>query len=406
MFDNVFRLNPLFTLTPFEDLSEDQKKKFRNLTNDKNFYGFLHAPREAKLTIKTVNRDLADFLRQLIEPKKLSDLFQIFNKGTKEEKEDFIIKLVLDSVLEVKDNNEFISGVEAVNRVLSPSTDFIRHNGDDSKKNHTQVLSDRSIHFALNSALIQPRDLSFLLYNFNRLPLSRRWKRRLPDEVALARYLDLWDDGVWPGMPKEVRPRPIRKDNKGEPNIFDLYWRAWRFKKKVSSKDKSSYKVYFSPLPQDLPDVFRMVRDAAAQSFAHSMKIGRNLSGILRADKLIVYFSEYPPALDFACKMSKTLTSFHYQGTPFSFQVNPDNPLVSMGVDPPRKFGDLFSWRLYITNKLSLAMQGARRTKAKNPINYIHTYMRMIGVDSYNWRPLSDDWSIEFQIEEQKNGQT
>ncbi len=291
--------------------------------------------------------------------------------------------------------------MEAVNRILSPSAHFVDHDGDDSRKNHTQVLSDRSIYFAFNSALTQPLDLSFLLYNFNRIPLSRRWKRALPDEEALSKYLDLQDDGSWPGMPGWVKPKPIRKDENGQPSIFDLFWRAWRFKQKIPSEDKPSYKIYFSPLPQDLPQVFRVVRDAAAYSDAHSMKIGRNLSGILRADKFIVYFSEYPPALDFAKGMSKTPASRRYQGTPFSFQVEQDSPLVSLGVDPPRKLGDMNSWRLYVTNKLSLAIQGARRTGAEDPAEYIHTYMRMIGIDSHNWRPLSDDWRLEFQIEEQ-----
>ncbi len=77
-----------------------------------------------------------------------------------------------------------------------------------------------------------------------------------------------------------------------------------------------------------------------------------------------------------------------------------------MGVDPSKKIGDVDSWRTYITKKLALAIQGAQRTGAKDPLEYIHTYMRMVGIDSANWCPSSDDWSIEFHLEEQDDGQS
>ncbi len=393
MFDKIFRLNPLYSITPFEDLTDEQKKRFQHLVSNKALYGFVHAPREAKLTVKAVNRDLADFLRQFSRPIRLRDAFQKFDRGTKEERRKYIIRLVLDSVLQVLADGEFISGVEAVNRVLTSSKN-LAYSGD--KRAYIQTISERGIHLAFNSALTTPQDLATYLYNLNCIPINRRWKRHLPDSKALAAYLHLRDDGTWQGMPNSIRSRQIRLDEKGEPDTFDLYWRSWDFKKRKHPKDKPSYKVYFSPLPQDLPRVFQIVRGAVAESGAHFMKIGRHLAGILRPDKLLVYFSEYKQAFDFASLMSEQLISLDPQGVPFSFQVNPKNPIVSMGVDPPHKIGESYSWRLYITTKLALAIQGARRDGTKNPLEYIHAYMQLIGVDSLRWRPLSDDWSIEF----------
>jgi hypothetical protein len=380
-----------------EELTEDQKKKFRHLIESGNFYGFLHAPREAKLTVKTVNRSFAEFLNDLREPKRIADIFAGYDQGTEEEKKQLLIRLVLDSVLEVQNDGEFVSGVEAVRQVLSPETGTIDNGDINHKGNLAQTLSAEAIHFAFNSALIHPQDVSFYLYNFNRIPLSLNWQKRFPDEAAVAAFLGLHADGSWEGMPAWVKPQPVRIEDGGEPNQFDLYWRSWQLKARKPSKDMPSYKVYFCPTPDGLPSVFRIVRDIAADSEAHAMKIGRALTGILRADKFIVYFSDFPLALRFAEDISSKLTGFYSQGNPFSFQVEQDSGLVCMGVDPPPILGEKNSWRLYITNKIALAIQGARRTEPENPLEYLHTYMHMLGVDSHNWRPLKDDWSIDFR---------
>jgi len=403
MFEKVYRFNPVFKLTPVEELTDDQKKRFRHLISSKNCYGFLHAPREAKLTVKTVNRSFAEFLINLRKPKIIGDILASYKQGTDEEKRQLLIRLVLDSVLEVQENGEFVSGVEAVNRVLLSSDDIAGGIVEDDNKNFSQVVSQKSIHFALNSAIIHPQDISFYLYNFNRIPISLRWRQRLPDENAVAKFLNLEDSDSWHGMPEWVKPQPIRIEENGEPNQFDLYWRSWKLKNRKPLKDMPSYKVYFCPLPDELPEVFRVVREIASDSEAHAMKIGRRLTGILRPDKYIIYFTQFPPALEFAREVSKRLDSFNSQGTPFSYQVNADNPLVSMGVDPPSILGERNSWRLYITNKIALAIQGVRRTQAKEPVEYIHSYMRVLGVDSHNWKPLNKDWSIEFKQDRGQN---
>jgi hypothetical protein len=404
MFENVFRFNRLFTLTPFVDLTDEQRKNLEHLTANRDFFGILHAPSQARLAVKGINRDLADFLLQFTEPMKLSDAFRRFDKGTRQEKEQFIIRLVLESVLEVQAGDEFISGVEAVDRILLHNESVGREGSDPVERNYIQRISDKYIHSAFNSALTLPRDISIYLYNFNRIPLSRRWQQRFPGEKELAQFLDLHVDGSWAGMPDSILTRSIKIDENGQPDIFDSYWRSWNFKDKRHSEELPSYKVYFSPLPNALPTVFRIVRDAAGGTDAHFMKIGRHLSGILRPDKLIVYFSEYASARDFARETAAVLGSYDSQGTPFSFQVDPENPLVSLGVDPPRRFTEAYSWRLYITNKLALAINGARRSSARNPLDYIHSYMRLIDVDSLNWCPLRDDWSMEFRPIEQENG--
>lgn len=399
MFDKEFRLNPIFTITPVEKLSEGQKRKFRRVIEKKDIYGLLHAPPGAKATVKALNRKLADFLNRLRRPCKIADLFPEAGEEDNSGKQQFIVQLVLDSVLEVKYEKSFISGVEAVNRVLLPSMKTQKPDVPGSK-NHVQALSGKAIDFTLNSALIQPRDMSSFMYNFNRLPLCRRWRQRLPDEASVTEFLGLKEDNSWRGMPERVKLRTVETDEEGNLKVFDQFWRYWYLGDKKEGRETSNYKVYVSPLPEDVPEVFRIVRDDFVHSGACAMKIGRNLTELLRSDKFIVYFSEYKAAFDFAVKLSGSTASYRYQGVPFSFQIDPDKPLVSLGVDPPLKFGERNSWRHYITNKLALAIQGVWRSETKEPLEHINTHMRMVGVDSINWRPVNNDWQIEFDLEE------
>jgi hypothetical protein len=397
MFDSIFRFNPAFTLTEVEDLDEDVLDRFRPLIRMKDIYGFLHAPAEAKLTVKVVNRHFAAFLKEIHEPRRMRDVFVDYRQGTDDEKVKLLIRLVLDSVLEVQKDGKFVSGPDAVNQVLLRSDSRGCFFDDEKEKNPVQIVSEKALYCAMHSVLDHPQELSFYLYNFNRIPLSLKWNERFPDETSIAQYLDLEESGSWKGMPDRVTPQPIRRDQRGEPNQFDLYWRSWRLKKEKLSKSVPRYKVYISPVPDDLPKAFRIVRDHVSDSEAHAMKVGRTLSGMLRSDKFIVYFREVTPAFEFASEMSEKLHSCRSYGVPFSYQVNPDVPVVSMGVDPPPVLGEKNSWRLYIANRLALAIQGAKRMKEKDPKTYIQTYMDMLGIDCRKWRPHDRDWRIDFK---------
>lgn len=400
----VCRLNPVLELITVDKLTDQQRRKLAHFLRDRKVYGFLHAPADAKLTVKSVNRDLAEFLLAMAEPAKLGDVLDRYGRGSQEEKASFVVQLVLEGVLEVNAGEEYISGVAALNRILSP-TGVASGEGlgisDEESKTWTQRLSEGAIRLAFASALTQPRDITFVLYNFNRIPTTRRRRRALPDEAAVADYLGINADGVWPGMPSRVHQKPVRVRDDGSMNGFDVFWRSWRIGERTSAAEKPTYKVYYSALPEDLPEVFRIVREAACQSEARSMKIGRVLAGLLRPDKLIVYFSRYPEAREFALSMSRRLRDFKGQGNPFSFQVNPEHALVTMGVDPPRKLDEFLSWRVYVTGKLALAIQGARRDQTRDALAYVADYLRLLGVDGRSWSPLSEDWSMQFYVEEE-----
>lgn len=333
----------------------------------------------------------------------MTDFFNALSREAADEKRQFIIQLVLDSVFEVKYNDSFISGVDAVNKVLMPVSEQTALAAGDSG-NLTQRLSTEAIDFAFKSALSNPRDISALLYNYNRLPITREWRRLFPDEEAVTRYLGLGDDGSWPNMPAEIKPRPVKPNPDGSISAFDQFWRYWTFREKEIAEESASYKVYVNTVPADLPKIFRAVREFAADSGAYSMKIGRNLTELLRSDKFIVYFAYYDDAVDFVDEFSHRIKDCRHQVVPFSHQPNPENPLVTIGVDPPKKMGERNSWRHYVTDKVAMAIQGAWRAGVENAIKHINSYLRVIGIDGVNWCPINRDWSLKFDIKEEEIG--
>jgi hypothetical protein len=396
IFEHTFRLNPAFKIKPVDELTEKQKTSFRRILAGKNVHSLLHAPPEAKLSVKALNLELARFLEYLREPRRLTDLPERFKEDPESEMQQLIIQLVLDDVLEIRLDGGFVSGMTAINTVMPAKRAAGRDGGGD--RNDLHRISRVAIDFALISPYKHPRDISWILYNFNRIPMHRYRRRQLPDEESVLRFLDLNEDGSWRGMPETIRPVPPERDNEGEYTAFYQIWRSWRMGRRKKGKEALGYKVYVSPLPDDMPAVFAILRDRLADSGAHAMKTGRVVTAILRPDKLIVYFRDIAGALAFAEELQGVTASFTGHGVPFTYQLDGGSGLVSIGVDPPGKFGIENSWRRYVTDKLALAIQGAHRAGAEDIMEYVRTYMNMFGVDMDEWRPVKEDWTMEFDL--------
>ncbi|MBD3178334.1 MAG: hypothetical protein GF417_01310 [Candidatus Latescibacteria bacterium] len=398
MLNNIFRMNPVFDITPIEELEDKYRRKFAHIVRNDNIRGLLHAPSEARVTVKALNQDMIDFLGSFREPGRISDFCAEYSAENREEVKKLVIRLVLDSVLEIQVGNEFISGVDAVNTLLHAGQKSLETEIGEGR-NQIQALSTESLEYVLKLESLEPMEISSFLYNFNRLPFCLESRKRLHDEKAVMEFLGLTDDNTWDGMGSSIKPKPQERDSSGEIRMYDQVWRYWYLSGEKTSTEDLNYKIYVSPTLDDLPEVFAVVREEVIGSGAYSMKIGRRASELFRSDKLIIYFNRFEPSMEFALKLAEELGQFSSQGVPFSHQVSEETSIVSMGVDPPSKFGEKNSWRRYITDNLALAIQSARRSESGDIHKYIHTHMRMVGIDSTRWRPVRDDWKIEFELE-------
>jgi len=399
--ENTFRLNPVFKITPVAQLTEEQRRKFEHITRSSDIYGLLHASSDAKVTVKALNRPMVEFLEEFHEPKKLSDLPPHLTQGPESDIRNLIIRLVLDSVLEVRTGERFISGVDAVNELLPAAHGRVKQR--DGAANFIQALSRDALELAFKIPFKHAVSLSNFLYGYNTLPLCRSQRDRFPDGQSVAHFLGIDTDSTWPGMERRIKPKPVERDETGEIKTYDRVWRFWYLRKPSEAKDKLNFKVYVSPVLDDLPAAFRIVRETAADSGAYSMKTARNVTELFRPDRLVIYFYELEKARNYALHLADRTKELGAQGVPFTYQVSPDNPGVSMGVDPPRKFGERNSWRGYVTQNLALAIQGALRTSARAPMEYVATQMHLLGIDTVEWRPSADDWTVDFHIEEPRS---
>ena len=403
MLDHVFRLNPAFALVSWRDLSEDQRARLRLALPESENVAIVHAPREAFRPIKALSEDLAWLIAELAPGRALSASLGPAWWRSVPELRAILLELVLDGILEVRVDGRFTSGVAAL-RSLLPEESAPAFDAPTVEETATQALSREAIQSALVSPRKDPLAVAILLYVFNRIPWSRSWRRRVSDDRALLRLLDLRDDGSWDGMPRGVVRRMASTRSGPTQEAFHRYWFLWRLSRTPIPRGRSVIKVYFSPYPNALTEVFRAVRRSAPEAGALSMKVARALPGILRPDKLIVYFADPAPALIFARGIASTLKPIAGQGTPFTYQVDPASALVSLGVDPPRVSAPASSWRLFLTTKLSLAVLDARRTGTAKPLEQIRAYLAFLGVDSRTWRPLRGDWAVEFNAKDPDHG--
>ncbi|HEV8504923.1 MAG TPA: hypothetical protein VGQ53_05975, partial [Chitinophagaceae bacterium] len=137
-------------------------------------------------------------------------------------------------------------------------------------------------------------------------------------------------------------------------------------------------------LINDLPEVLLECIPVIDSSDAISFKIGNTLQGLLRPDKMVVYFYSRDSLFTTAGILIQFLKGFAPQGVPFSAQLD-DNGLLSWGKDPP---GD-GSWRTAVSEKLAAILQHAKENQLNWPltISYIDATMQSKGLDIRNWEP-------------------
>ncbi len=393
----TFRLNPAFRITPVKTLTGKQKEKFRQVLAGTRPYSLLHCPGRANFTVKAINRPMTEFLLSLREPEKLNRLPRKFRPESGNIKPDLINKLILDDVLEVLREGEFVSGAEGYN-LLNPPPPGMVIPPDRGNPGHIGRISRMALQFALQSNHRSRSSLSSLLYLYNTLPMHRNRREKLPDREAVSEFLGLDREGRWRGMPSAIHP----VDKPDDSNVGENLWGWWEIDGKRINTDRNYFKVYISPLPEETPEVFGMVRGKVAASGAHSFRVGITPVSILRPARMEVYFASPEEAGDFAGKMTGVTSEFRGQGVPFTYQFKRNNRLISLGVDPPRENGSGTTWRRYITGKLAGIIARYHCSGREDPLEFIREGMRRWGIDADRWRPVREGWAMDFVPENRK----
>ena len=145
-------------------------------------------------------------------------------------------------------------------------------------------------------------------------------------------------------------------------------------------------KLYVSPRPEALAEAFPRVVSGLTDARVRSFKVGRGVEGLLRADKIIVYFDDRADMDAVAESLRELLPGCPAQGVPFTADVG-GNGVLSTGVDPPFD-GTARSWRGWITQRLAVSLLSAPARAGEDPVARAIADIRRAGVDEH-WNATS-----------------
>lgn len=374
--DALLRPNPRLTLISFADLSEQDRAGLGGVATDPALHGLL---RDARGTIKVVDHDSAALLASLRRRGRLPE-------GVSVDPET-LARLVLDSVLELAlPDGRFVTG--------SPAYELLYDVEDPPvASTKTARLSQAALRYAQRLGLDDALRLSARLYFYGRLPVTPGWTAHLPDRVAVERFLGVDRRGAAAGLLRRSWDLvELEAPNDG--------WFMWsrRGRRADAARRQDRFKLYVSASPDAVPAAFGAAVAAAAAHGATALKVGNDAAALLRPDKLVLYFSELEQVEAAAAQLAEELAGCPGHGVPFSCELGDRDGLLSWGVDPPRsehrlEWQERESWRLWLTNRLALALVSARLDGGVlEPWRYALARVELEGVDTTTWAPLGDPW--------------
>jgi hypothetical protein len=368
------RANPRLTLIPFASLSDEERAGFGSLASDPAQHGVV---RDQHGAIKVADSALKHFLDQLRDPQRVD--------GELAEDEVGLARLVLDGLLEVETaNGDFVSG----SRAFEVTCGGFSLPGPTTK---TARLSRMALQHAQALQVDDALRLSVRLYFYGRLAASPGWLARYATRGSVERFLQIEPGGT---LARRMR-RAWQIVDLAPPNDG---WFLWRSRQPPKNKHNDRYKLYVSPLPEAVPTAFSAATEAAEETGAVALKVGNDAASLLRPDKIVLYFSDLDRVSAAARRLAHELAGCPSHGVPFTAELADSGGLVSYGIDPPRPefalvWQERESWRLWLTNRLAVALLAARRDGGPlEPWQYALARLEIDGIDPSTWAPSADLW--------------
>lgn len=377
----TFRSGTSFDLVVFDRLPPQEQAALAELRADRDFYGVLRPREGSGRTVKAVNRDTALLWLTLQTPGSLP--FYVFGEDPQGAL-GAICELVLDGVLEVENAGSFVSGPEAAS--------FLPGSRSATPTGRLSLLSRAALVYGEGLQLDDAQRLAARLYNFGRQPLSASWARRLPDGRSVVDFLAPPDSDTRRRLDTQWKALSVTESNG---------WLAWsKAAHGIASSTGPTYKLYVSPEVEAMPRCLEVVLDALGNRAAR-FKVGANAAGLLRPDKMVLYFNDQESLLRAASDVGECLSAVAPHGVPFSAEITAGG-LLSWGMDPPRHtrvvaWQDLESWRLWVVRRLAAAMVAAQKSAPSDvsPSEFALERLRREGVDIETWTPAASIWQAE-----------
>ena len=234
----------------------------------------------------------------------------------------------------------------------------------------------------------------------NNRPVVTELQRRLDNGPAMAAYLGLDPGGSAGELLDASWYEHTPQDNGQRSN-----WRVWRPRRVMPREPDPagpSCKLYVSPAVHELKKAIGAVASSLATARGlRAFKVGADVRGICRPDKLIIYFDRLEDLKTGADILLEQLAGCPAHGVPFTAEISPDG-LLSWGADPsPRSFADRvdgMSWRMWVTQRLAeyLTAAGQAERGTLEPWQFALERLRLSGIDTDTWVPASGMWAQAF----------
>ncbi|MBV7329547.1 hypothetical protein KFU94_15130 [Chloroflexi bacterium TSY] len=390
-----FRANPCYELVLYDHLPSNQKEILRELDQDPDFYGILQPQEQSGLGIKSVCRDTALLYFTLQHPGRLpAYVRELFG----EQCIQAIAQLVLDDVLEVERDGTFVSGSDASGLFRDGGSIA----GDRKPLGKIARLSVQALQYAQALDIRDVIKLSARLYFYNRWPASPYWHSAFSTPNAVANHLKITSTD----SSQSILERNWSRVSPPPPYDGWLTWASRTMPSRSQNNDVGVCKLYISPECRHIRDAFHTTVEVLTDSAASRFKIGKDIYGLLRPDKIVAYFGSFEEMEATAHQLAHKLEDCPAHGVPFTVEIAGDG-LLSWGVDPPRKeqgpnwYGPE-SWRLWITNRLATSMLAAKQSRTTplktdevtpiEPWQFALERLRLEGVDTETWTPANMTW--------------
>ncbi len=384
----TLRANPAYELLLFDRLPAGQRGVLAGLTRDPEMYGVLKAREGEGLPVQSLSCDTALLFLTLAQPGHAPAYLE---RKLGARAAEVLLQLVVERILEVELGERFVSGA-AAHALLFGAEGPADGAGDDGPLARLSVTALR------DAAALDVDDalrLTAWLYAYNGYPRSPRHRRELPDDAAVTKHL-----GLAVGPLATVLDRgwvPLTPDGEG------TGWRVWRPRRLRAGRGADGggsaqivYKLYLSPAWEATREAFHAGFGVLADSPPFQIKMGRDLGGLLRPDKLVAYFASFEALGEAAERLRAALSGCAAQGVPFTAGIGED-ALLSWGLDPPPRaeaapWQERESWRLWVTQRLASALLATRGVEGVEPVRFALERLSLEGFDGRSFTPSPRIW--------------
>jgi hypothetical protein len=283
-----------------------------------------------------------------------------------------VARLVLDGLLQIEWRGRFRCGPAAHASFFAPTP--VRRPRHPLARLSFDALSLTATHGAASAAHLATR-----LYRYNSRPISPAWRTRYDSVDAVSRLL-------------RTSPIGSHRVDRLRSRVRGVWLVTAAPRARRPPTGIAPFKLYVSPTPALTGEAYRAVRDSLLGRHApFTVKVGRDLSALLRPDRLVAYFAERDDLLETAQLLRKRLDGMSAQGVPFTAPTG-RGALLSWGVDlaPDDTFHDRGrdrSWRSWLVMRLGVALAAAQRQRGVDPVRFAIDRVWLDGVRTGNWEP-------------------